>query len=86
MVCAVKGSKDAAESEGLLRGGQAQDSFHVLRQEAEAAHAGVELDVHLRNVGALRRDLVEKRRHLRRADGQNCAQVDQAIDLLCILH
>ena len=83
---AVKMRINAADSDVLLLAVQAQDSLHVLRQEAEAPHAGVDLDVHLRNVGALRRDLVDQRRHLRRADGQNCAQVDQAIDLLCIFH
>ena len=81
---AVEVGVDAPDPEALhaVDGGGA---IQVLRQEAVAAHAGVDLEVDLRHGGALGGDGVQHQGGLQGAHREDEPQVQHGVDLLRVL-
>ena len=76
--------EDAAERQVFAGIVEADDLLRLLRQEAETAHTGVDLQMHLGHVRPFGGDLVEKLRRLPGADGHNDPQVQQAVQFSAV--
>ena len=82
---AVKMRVNTADGNVLFLAVEPQNALNVIRQKPKAPHAGVDLDMNLRDIRTLRRNFIDERGHFRRTNGQDHSQIDQTVDLLCIL-